>query len=95
MADQGDEHHHQAWASPSISDDPGHDESPPQSPSFAPVGRPLIRKRFRAKVPDPLRLDIPHMDRLTSLQNAYYSVSLQGQSACVLDTANPSRRRKS
>jgi hypothetical protein len=70
-ADEGEEQ--QAWATPSVSDN--HDESPPSSPSFAPVGRPMVKKRFRAKLPDPLHLDPPRMNRLSSLRNSY-SVSI-------------------
>ncbi|KAK3310510.1 Mysoin-binding motif of peroxisomes-domain-containing protein [Chaetomium strumarium] len=67
LKDEGEEQ--QAWATPPVSDD--HDESPPSSPSFAPVGRPLVRKRFRTKLPDPLSLDVPRIDRLTSLRISY------------------------
>jgi len=72
LADEGEEqeHHHETWATPAASD--SHDDSPPPSPSFAPVGRPTVRKRFR---PDPLPLDLPHMNRLRSLRNSY-SVSI-------------------
>jgi hypothetical protein len=66
-ADEGEEQ--QAWATPSVSDN--HDESPPSSPSFAPMGRPLVRKRFRTKLPDPLSLDVPRMDQLKSLRISY------------------------
>ncbi|EGS18085.1 uncharacterized protein CTHT_0061000 [Thermochaetoides thermophila DSM 1495] len=45
MADEGEEQ--PSLPTPSVSDDPGHDESPPSSPSFAPVGRPMVKKRFR------------------------------------------------
>ncbi len=31
----------------------------------------MVKKRFRSKIPDPLRLDIPRMNRLSSLQNSY------------------------
>ena len=74
LADEGEEQ--QAWATPSVSDN--QDESPPSSPSFAPVGRPMVRKRFRANVPDPLPLDIPRTNRLSSLRNSY-SVSILPQ----------------
>jgi hypothetical protein len=60
---------HQAWPTPPVSDN--QDESPPDSPSFAPVGRPMVKKRFRAKLPDPLPLNIPRMDGLKSLRNSY------------------------
>ena len=70
-ADEGEEL--QAWGTPSVSDD--HDESPPSSPSFAPVGRPMVRKRFRTNLPDPLPLNIPPMNRLSSLRHSY-SVSI-------------------
>ncbi|KAK4128607.1 hypothetical protein N657DRAFT_629673 [Parathielavia appendiculata] len=66
-ADEGEEQ--QAWATPSVSH--RHDESPPSSPSFAPVGRPMVRKRFRAKLPDPLHLDLPGVNRFSTLRNSY------------------------
>ncbi|KAK3694721.1 Mysoin-binding motif of peroxisomes-domain-containing protein [Podospora appendiculata] len=69
MADQGDEQH-EAWVTPLASDH--NDESPPPSPSFAPVGRPIVKKRFRSNIPGPLRLDIhPRMKRLSSLHDSY------------------------
>jgi len=67
LKDEGEEQ--QAWATPSVSDN--HDESPPSSPSFAPVGRPMVKKRFRTNLPDPLSLDVPRMHRLSSLRNSY------------------------
>ncbi|GAB1310979.1 Vezatin [Madurella fahalii] len=63
LKDEGEEQ--QGWATPSISDN--HDESPPSSPSFAPVGRPMVRKRFRNRIPAPLSLGIPRTNRLSSL----------------------------
>lgn len=68
MADEGEEQ--QGWATPSVSDN--HDGSPPSSPSFAPVGRPMVKKRFRNKIPAPLSLGIPRTNRLSSLHK--YSV---------------------
>jgi hypothetical protein len=70
-ADEGEEQ--QAWATPSVSEN--HDESPPSSPSFAPVGRPMVKKRFRANLPNPLLLDAPQRNRLSSLRHTY-SVSI-------------------
>ncbi|KAK0618279.1 Mysoin-binding motif of peroxisomes-domain-containing protein [Bombardia bombarda] len=71
LKDQGEEEQHEAWGTPSAaSDHHDHDESPPSSPSFAPVGRPMVKRRFRNKIPDPLRLDIPRMNRLSSLHNS-------------------------
>lgn len=72
LVDEGEEH--QAWGTPSVSDN--HDESPPSSPSFAPVGLPMVKKRFRANLPDPLPLNIPPMNRLSSLRHSY-SVSIR------------------
>ncbi|EON96922.1 putative proliferating cell nuclear antigen protein [Phaeoacremonium minimum UCRPA7] len=68
MADEGDEQPREwALAEPdAIIDTPP--PSPP-SPSFAPVGRPMVKSRFRNKIPNSLRLDIPHKKRLSSLQN--------------------------
>ncbi|KAL2263408.1 hypothetical protein VTK26DRAFT_6950 [Humicola hyalothermophila] len=59
----------EAWATPSSSEH--HDDSPPGSPSFAPVGRPMVKKRFRNKLPDRLPLDVPRIDRLSSLRHSY------------------------
>ncbi|KAH6650120.1 Mysoin-binding motif of peroxisomes-domain-containing protein [Chaetomium tenue] len=67
LKDEGEEL--QAWGSPSVSDN--HDESPPSSPSFAPVGLPMVKKRFRTNLPDPLPLNIPPMNRLSSLRHSY------------------------
>ncbi|KAK5663427.1 hypothetical protein OQA88_3856 [Cercophora sp. LCS_1] len=73
MSDQGAEKQQQQqqenWA-PTPPASEKHDESPPQSPVFAPVGRPMVKKRFRTKIPDPLRLDIPRVGRLSSLSNS-------------------------
>lgn len=46
-------------------------ESPPSSPTFAPAGRPMVKKRFRGQLPDPLRLDIPRTGRIGSLHERY------------------------
>ncbi|TPX16717.1 uncharacterized protein E0L32_003658 [Thyridium curvatum] len=44
----------------------------PPSPSFAPVGRPLVKKRFRNQIPNPLKLDVPRSTSLSSsLHNSY------------------------
>ncbi|KAL2022766.1 hypothetical protein VTK56DRAFT_4582 [Thermocarpiscus australiensis] len=66
---KGEGEEQQAYAELSIPDI--HDESPPSSPSFAPVGRPMVRKRFRTKLPNPLPLDLPRINRLSSLRNSY------------------------
>lgn len=68
MADEGEAH--QPWATPSVSDS-GHDESPPSSPSFAPVGRPMVRKRFRSTLPNEPSSDVPQVNRLSSLRHSY------------------------
>ncbi|KAK0632354.1 Mysoin-binding motif of peroxisomes-domain-containing protein [Immersiella caudata] len=70
MVDQGEEQHESWGPTPPASEK--HEESPPGSPVFAPVGRPMVKKRFRNKVPDPLHIDIPRMKRLSSL-NTYSS----------------------
>ena len=75
LADEGEEQ--ESWATPAASDN--QDESPPPSPSFAPVGRPTVRKRFRANPPDPLSLHIPRVNRLSSLR---YSYSVRIPSPC-------------
>ncbi|KAH7163260.1 Mysoin-binding motif of peroxisomes-domain-containing protein [Dactylonectria estremocensis] len=49
--------------------------SPPSSPSpFAPTGRPLVKARFRKKVPGPLRLDVPKPVSLRSIRKKYSAV---------------------
>ncbi|KAH7022800.1 Mysoin-binding motif of peroxisomes-domain-containing protein [Ilyonectria destructans] len=49
--------------------------SPPSSPSpFAPTGRPLVKARFRNKVPGPLRLDVPKPVSLRSIRKKYSAV---------------------
>ncbi|OAA68108.1 proliferating cell nuclear antigen [Niveomyces insectorum RCEF 264] len=45
----------------------------PPSPSFAPVGRPMVRKRFRNKIPNPLQIDTPRSTSLSSSLNNRYS----------------------
>ncbi|KAM0437729.1 hypothetical protein ACHAPT_002094 [Fusarium lateritium] len=46
--------------------------SPPSSPSpFAPTGRPLVKPRFRNKVPNPLRLDVPKPSALRTMRRNY------------------------
>ncbi|KAK0655767.1 Mysoin-binding motif of peroxisomes-domain-containing protein [Cercophora newfieldiana] len=71
MLDQGEEQQSDSWG-PTPPASEKHDKSPPGSPVFAPVGRPMVKKRFRSKIPDPLRIDIPRMNRLSSL-NTYSS----------------------
>ncbi|KAM7224292.1 Vezatin [Rhypophila decipiens] len=71
LNDQGEEQNH-AWPTPAPSDHSSdHDHSPPSSPSFAPVGRPMVKKRFRNKAPEPLPLDVPRIKRLSTLHNSY------------------------
>lgn len=42
----------------------------PPSPSFAPTGRPLVKARFRSKIPDALNIKLPTpKKRLSSLQD--------------------------
>lgn len=71
MPDQGEEKQQQQenWV-PTPPASEKQDESPPQSPVFAPVGLPTVKKRFRTKIPDPLHLDIPRVGRLSSLSNS-------------------------
>ncbi|KAK0673328.1 Mysoin-binding motif of peroxisomes-domain-containing protein [Cercophora samala] len=77
IADQGDKQ--LDWSTPEVSE---HDVSPPSSPSFAPVGRPTIKKRFRSKIPDPLRLDVPR-DRTSRLGSLHLSYSVSFTFASV------------
>ncbi|KAM5383612.1 hypothetical protein ACJZ2D_001849 [Fusarium nematophilum] len=65
------------WAPGAVTPDP---ESPtgrsspslPSSPSpFAPTGRPLVKPRFRNKVPSALRLDVPKPSSLRSIRKNY------------------------
>ncbi|KAK1768339.1 Mysoin-binding motif of peroxisomes-domain-containing protein [Phialemonium atrogriseum] len=70
MADEGDEKdQYDDWATPAGAE--SNDGSPPPSPSFAPVGRPMVKKRFRHNIPNPLRLDTPGSARVSSLQGKY------------------------
>ncbi|KAH8737007.1 Mysoin-binding motif of peroxisomes-domain-containing protein [Ilyonectria robusta] len=49
--------------------------SPPSSPSpFAPTGRPLVKARFRNKVPGPLHLDVAKPVSLRSIRKKYSAV---------------------
>ncbi|KAL2270078.1 hypothetical protein VTJ83DRAFT_2262 [Remersonia thermophila] len=63
LKDEGEEP--PAWTTPSISEN--HDESPPGSPSFAPMGRPMVKKRFRSNIPSPLPLNTRRTSRMSSL----------------------------
>jgi hypothetical protein len=76
MADEGDEEQDH-WGTAAESDS-AHDESPPSSPTFAPVGRPMIKKRFRTQRPDSLRLDIAPSGRISSLHNRYSVCACHG-----------------
>lgn len=50
----------------------------PPSPSFAPTGRPLVKARFRNKIPNSLNIELPtQKKRLSSLQD--------GAVRCLLD----------
>ncbi|KAK3356219.1 Mysoin-binding motif of peroxisomes-domain-containing protein [Neurospora tetraspora] len=94
MTDQGEETSNNNWPTPpasaSDSDHNGHfhdahDDrvsehsiSPPSSPNFAPVGRPMVRKRFRKNAPEPIHLEIPHrMKRYSSLGSLHDSYSVR------------------
>ena len=52
-------------------ENPDHDISPPSSPvrDFAPRGLPKVRRRFRDKLPKPLRLDDPDVRSNAYLEN--------------------------
>ncbi|CAK7202744.1 hypothetical protein SEUCBS139899_005471 [Sporothrix eucalyptigena] len=52
----------------------GVDTPPPSPPSpiFAPVGRPMIRKRFRNKIPNPLRVDRAVASTISRVDNAQF-----------------------
>lgn len=87
MADEGDEEHDH-WgtaAEPELGS--AHNESPPSSPNFAPVGRPLVKKRFRTQRPDSLRLDTSPSGRISSLHNRY-SVCARHDSGVEMPLAN-------
>lgn len=64
-AEEGqDEHDTQEWVPPQEPPPPARSVTPPSPTphgplSFAPQGRPMVPARFRARVPSPLRLDIP------------------------------------
>lgn len=58
----------------------------PPSPSFAPTGRPLVKARFRNKIPNSLNIELPtHRKRLSSLQDGASAV------ATTLDRAENSK----
>lgn len=58
----------------------------PPSPSFAPTGRPLVKARFRGKIPDALNIKLPTpKKRLSSLQDGATAV------ATTLDRADNSK----
>ena len=69
MADEGDGGH-DYWG-PAGDSGSTHDESPPSSPTFAPVGRPMVKKRFRSQRPESLQLDMTPTARISSLHNRY------------------------
>ncbi len=70
----------QGWAAADSASDrpasPQSDTSPPASPSpaFAPSGRPLVKQRFRSKLPDPLQQQNANVSPLRKLRR-HYSVS--------------------
>ena len=69
MAEEGDEEHdHWGTGAEARSAD---DESTPSSPTFAPVGRPMVKKRFRTQRPASLHLDTSPSARISSLHNRY------------------------
>jgi len=51
--------------------------SPPSPPgsSFAPIGRPVLKRRFRSNIPNPLRVDVQQAVSLSSSIDNRYSVS--------------------
>ncbi|KUI66252.1 Rhomboid protein 1, mitochondrial [Cytospora mali] len=58
----------------------------PPSPSFAPTGRPLVKARFRNKIPNSLNIELPTpKKRLSSLQDGASAV------ATTLDRADNSK----
>lgn len=61
---------------PSLQVDHGVNTPPPSppSPSFAPVGQPMVRKRFRNKIPNPLRVDGHRSSSLSSINKRYSRV---------------------
>lgn len=51
--------------------EPDHDVSPPSSPGFAPTGIPMVRSRFRNKVPQSLNLEIPSTSSVDIWRKSY------------------------
>lgn len=70
MADEGEAEHH-PWTTPPRQSGSAHSESPTSSPVFAPVGRPMVKKRFRGQRPESLRLETPRSGRISSLHSKY------------------------
>ncbi len=76
MADEGDEQLIADWAHAEPEQNVHTPPPSPPSPSFAPVGRPMVKKRFRNKIPLPLRVDVPRSASLASSIENKYAVRL-------------------
>ena len=62
----------------------------PPSPSFAPIGRPMVRKRFRNKIPNPLRVGVQR--RSASISNTINNrYSVRNTWGYVLETCEVGR----
>ncbi|KAJ9157880.1 hypothetical protein NKR23_g30 [Pleurostoma richardsiae] len=75
LRDEGEDEQHQNWAPAEL--DTIVDTPPPSPPSlsFAPVGRPLVKARFRNKIPNSLHLEVPRKTRLSSLHDGAKAVA--------------------
>lgn len=76
-ADGDDDDSDQGWAAADSASDrpesPLSDSSPPASPSpaFAPSGRPLVKQRFRSRLPNPLQQQDAKVSPLRALRRHY------------------------
>ncbi|KAF3360437.1 hypothetical protein VDGD_04316 [Verticillium dahliae] len=68
--------------------EPDLDSSPPSSPGFAPTGLPKVRSRFRNKIPEPLKVDIPNQ---TPASLNYFRRSYSTAVANRIDRADNSK----
>ncbi|EEY18667.1 conserved hypothetical protein [Verticillium alfalfae VaMs.102] len=68
--------------------EPDLDSSPPSSPGFAPTGLPKVRSRFRNKIPEPLKVEIPNQ---TPASLNYFRRSYSTAVANRIDRADNSK----
>lgn len=76
MAEEAEEQQLEGWAHAEADQNVDTPPPSPPSPAFAPAGRPLVKKRFRNKIPNPLRVDVPQTPSLSSSIDNKYAVRL-------------------